>query len=415
MSASPIEGYLTKKEIEESFDRSHRSLTRDFSNAVRVGDSKVLPHLKLRTDDGSELVGTEVTLETIQELSNKGLSPTWYAKREWVQERYSKETTKSKAVKQEKESDKSTVEESPIATSTGNELVTTLKSQITRLEMENDRRVGEHQKDKDSFMEQIKMFKDMFDTLKEDHTDTKELLKEVHQVMGKFADVSLLGSQTPSSKNDSTKQKTLSEKEAVVDIKSDSAIDAVIVEEPIQPKKTNKKSATQGSRKSNKKKTATKTSKAKRSTKAKPKQPKWYETPTLNKFLSAEIMEFNGFEHLTANYLYCPNQFFEVCLPNYSRGTVRLVAYMLRKTLGWLDKEGNPVEQNINISYRDLIAEAGISRGAIRKALDEAVAGGFITCIQKGQANGKQSNRRDGLLFTSLVNRKSIPQEPRTV
>ena len=65
--------------------------------------------------------------------------------------------------------------------------------------MENDRRVGEHQKDKESFMEQIKMFKDMFDTLKEDHTDTKELLKEVHQVMGKFADVSLLGSQTPSS------------------------------------------------------------------------------------------------------------------------------------------------------------------------------------------------------------------------
>ena len=99
-------------------------------------------------------------------------------------------------------------------------------------------------------------------------------------------------------------------------------------------------------------------------------------------------MEFNGFEHLTANYLYCPNQFFEVCLPYHSRGTVRLVAYMLRKTLGWLDKEGNPIEQNINISYRDLIAEAGISRGAIRKALDEAVAGGFITCIQKGQANG---------------------------
>lgn len=99
-------------------------------------------------------------------------------------------------------------------------------------------------------------------------------------------------------------------------------------------------------------------------------------------------MEFNGFEHLSANYLYCPNQFFEVCLPNHSRGTVRLVAYMLRKTLGWLDKEGNPVEQNISISYRNLITEAGISRGAVRKALDEAVAGGFIACIQKGKANG---------------------------
>ena len=286
MSASPIDGYLTKKEIEESFGRSHRSLTRDFSNAVRVGDSKILPHLKLRTDDGNELVGTEVTLETIQELSNKGLSPTWYAKREWVQERYSKETTKSKSVKQDKGSDQSTVEETPITTSTGNELVTTLKSQITRLEMENDRRVGEHQKDKDAFMEQIKMFKDMFDTLKEDHTDTKELLKEVHQVMGKFADVSLLGSQTLSSQGGSTKQEMPSEKEAVVDVESDSSIDAVIVEEPKLPKKTNNKSAKQGSAKNTKKKPATKTSKAKRATKAKLKQPKWYETPTINRFLS---------------------------------------------------------------------------------------------------------------------------------
>ena len=53
--------------------------------------------------------------------------------------------------------------------------------------------------------------------------------------------------------------------------------------------------------------------------------------------------EFQGFEPLTGNFLYCPNQFFEVCLPNYSRGVVRLVAFMLRKTLGWLDKDGNPI------------------------------------------------------------------------
>ncbi|QDV48463.1 hypothetical protein [Gimesia fumaroli] len=99
-------------------------------------------------------------------------------------------------------------------------------------------------------------------------------------------------------------------------------------------------------------------------------------------------MKFNGFEHLTANYLYCPNQFFDVCLPHHSRGTVRLVAYLLRKTLGWLDREGNPIEQEISISYRDLINEAGISRGAIRKALDEAVTAGFIICIQPGKANG---------------------------
>lgn len=285
MSASPVTNYLTKKEIEENYNRSHRSLTRDFSNAVRVGDSEILQHLKLRTDDGNELVGTEVTLEIIQELSNKGLSPTWYAKQEWVQERYSKETTKTKTVKQEKESGKLTVEEKPIVSSTNNELVITLKSQITRLEMENDRRVGEHQKDKDAFMEQIKMYKDMFDTLKDDHTDTKELLKEVHQVMGKFADFSLLGSpaKTPPSNSDLEKDVTPPTQKNVVDVNADATVDAVIVEEQKQPKK---KSTKQGSQKSVKKKAAATTSKSKRSVKTKPKQHKWYETPTLNKFLS---------------------------------------------------------------------------------------------------------------------------------
>ena len=287
MSVSPIDGYLTKKEIEENYNRSHRSLTRDFSNAVRVGDSEILPHLKLRTDDGNERVGTDVTLELIQELSNKGLSPTWYAKQEWVQERYAKETTKTKTIKQEKGSEKSTVEERPATTSTENELVTTLKSQITRLELENDRRVGEHQKDKDAFMEQIKMFKDMFDTLKEDHTDTKELLKEVHQVMGKFADVSLLGTQTTSPNSDSEKEETPIEQDVVVE--NESAIDAVVVEEPKQSKKINKNSSKQGSQKASKKKPTVKpkakpASKPKKS--AKPQKHKWYETPTLNKFIS---------------------------------------------------------------------------------------------------------------------------------
>jgi len=53
---------------------------------------------------------------------------------------------------------------------------------------------------------------------------------------------------------------------------------------------------------------------------------------------------FPGFEPFDANYVYCPNQFFEVCLSMRSRGVVRLVAYMIRRTLGWLDRNGKPVE-----------------------------------------------------------------------
>ena len=93
---------------------------------------------------------------------------------------------------------------------------------------------------------------------------------------------------------------------------------------------------------------------------------------------------FAGFEPLTGNYVYCPNPFFDVCLANCSRGTVRIVAFVLRQTLRWLDKQGNPLQQEIAISYRDLIQKAGVSRGAIGPALKEAIDSGFIRCSQKG-------------------------------
>lgn len=96
---------------------------------------------------------------------------------------------------------------------------------------------------------------------------------------------------------------------------------------------------------------------------------------------------FAGFQHPTANFIYCPNQFFDVCLPHSPQVVVRLVAYILDKTLGWLDEDGNPIEQDISVSYRELITKAGISRGAVRAALDDAVAAGFVICTTAGRPN----------------------------
>ena len=98
---------------------------------------------------------------------------------------------------------------------------------------------------------------------------------------------------------------------------------------------------------------------------------------------------FHGFEPLNSNYVYCPNQFFDVCLKSRSRGMVRIVAYVLRQTLGWLDQDGKPVNQTVKVSYNDLIAKAGVSRGAIKKALQQAVALGFLDCQQEGIANSQ--------------------------
>jgi hypothetical protein len=98
---------------------------------------------------------------------------------------------------------------------------------------------------------------------------------------------------------------------------------------------------------------------------------------------------FEGFELPKSNYVFCPNQFFDVCLKSKSRGMVRIVAYIIRQTLGWLDENGQPVNETVKVSYRDLIEKAGVSRGAIGKALQQAVACGFLERSVGGQANAK--------------------------
>ncbi|MEZ5942499.1 MAG: hypothetical protein R3C18_13985 [Planctomycetaceae bacterium] len=108
------------------------------------------------------------------------------------------------------------------------------------------------------------------------------------------------------------------------------------------------------------------------------------------------VEPFQGFEPLTANYVYCPNQFFDVLLPHGSRGCVRLVAHLLRRTLGWLDANGEPIEQEISVTWRELIEHAGISRGALKDALTEAMNGGFIDELRSGKSKSSGSAGQSG-------------------
>jgi hypothetical protein len=92
---------------------------------------------------------------------------------------------------------------------------------------------------------------------------------------------------------------------------------------------------------------------------------------------------FPGFALPTSNTTYTPNQFFDVCLPHSSRGCVRLVSLMIRKTLGWCDEHGRPQQEQIRLSYADFEA-AGISRAMIKAAAAEAIKGRFIKCVREG-------------------------------
>lgn len=91
---------------------------------------------------------------------------------------------------------------------------------------------------------------------------------------------------------------------------------------------------------------------------------------------------FPGFEHYSANFVFCPNQFLDHCVMHYERGVVRLVGHVLHQTLRCLDEEGKPVQQDIAVSMNTSISQAGVSRGGVRPALDASLAARFITCTQ---------------------------------
>jgi hypothetical protein len=100
---------------------------------------------------------------------------------------------------------------------------------------------------------------------------------------------------------------------------------------------------------------------------------------------SSAALPFKGFRPPTSNTTYTPNQFFDVVIPHFSRGVVRIVGYLIRKTLGWCDVNGNPQEEEIEASYSELENKAGISRDMIRNALDDALTGHVIECIREGR------------------------------
>ena len=128
---------------------------------------------------------------------------------------------------------------------------------------------------------------------------------------------------------------------------------------------------------------------------------------------AANITSFAGFALPTSNTTYCPNQLFDVCLPHYSRGVVRIVAYILRKTLGWCDEQGRPQRERFCITYGEIEGEAGVSRDMIKSALEEAEAGYFIHCLRRPSAKGKGKPGVSGLYELRWDDRGEYIKDPK--
>ena len=96
-------------------------------------------------------------------------------------------------------------------------------------------------------------------------------------------------------------------------------------------------------------------------------------------------LQFRGFPEFRSNVLYCPKQFFTVVVPHSSVNCIRVVAHMLRKTLGWVDENGDPLQEQHAFSYRDLEQAAGVSHSRLGEALDDALKFNFIRRVQKAR------------------------------
>ncbi len=88
MPTLTTEGFVNKRDAVELFNRSHRSLSRDITTALRLKDEKTLQHFRLQTQDGQVREGTEITIEILDKLRDAKQVPTWWADRDYLHKRY---------------------------------------------------------------------------------------------------------------------------------------------------------------------------------------------------------------------------------------------------------------------------------------------------------------------------------------
>jgi hypothetical protein len=80
--------YITKTEAARVYRRSERSISRDITNAIKFGDSRLLQYIELRLEDGTRRAGRELTIQEIVDLRDRGLNPTWLLQKAWLEKAY---------------------------------------------------------------------------------------------------------------------------------------------------------------------------------------------------------------------------------------------------------------------------------------------------------------------------------------
>ena len=62
---------------------------------------------------------------------------------------------------------------------------------------------------------------------------------------------------------------------------------------------------------------------------------------------------------------------------------------MLRKTLGWVNEDGDPIQEKHEFSHRELEDAAGVSHSRLPEAIDDALKGNFVRRVQKARVQSQ--------------------------
>lgn len=171
MPSTPIAGFITKIEAAENYHRSHRQLSRDLSDAMKVQDSKVLANCRLGTEDGNVIEGVGVTPEIIDQLCADGKNPTWYLRAAWLEKTYGRRGAPRRRDRARSDVTTSDTEEGT-STLSRSELVPVLRERIQSLE-----------RDKQDMREELKIKNQQIADRVEREKETNALIRDLHTLM----------------------------------------------------------------------------------------------------------------------------------------------------------------------------------------------------------------------------------------
>lgn len=172
MPTTPVPGFITKKEASDKYERSHRQLTRDIADAMKLQNHKVLEHCRLRTEDGEVLEGIGMMPERIDQLCLDGKNPVWYFRTAWLEKQYGKRGHPRRPGTRHVPRDTDSRVQQGSEPASRPEVVDLLRERIEELE-----------RDKQDLREEMKIKNQQIDNRVEREKETNALIRDLHTLM----------------------------------------------------------------------------------------------------------------------------------------------------------------------------------------------------------------------------------------